>query len=76
MRYHASEGLPKSCPFAPNHAGVEDVAIFDFSKKQQSITPFKIVGQEVCHSLLSLLALLVIESLCTHLFRVTTEGGQ
>ncbi|ELR17997.1 uncharacterized protein ACA1_209420 [Acanthamoeba castellanii str. Neff] len=45
-------GLPSTCPFAPNHAGAEDVAIFDFSKKQQSITPFKIVGDQEGNKLL------------------------
>ena len=37
--------LPSSCPFATNPVtGAVDVAIFDFSKKQQSTTPFKVVG--------------------------------
>jgi hypothetical protein len=45
-------GLPSTCPFAPNHAGAEDVAIFDFSKKQQSLTPFKIFGEQEGNKLL------------------------
>ncbi len=38
--------LPSSCPFAKNHAGSDDVAIFDFSKKQQSIKHYKLFGSE------------------------------
>jgi hypothetical protein len=45
-------GLPSTCAFAPNHTGAEDVAIFDFSKKQQSVTPFKIVGEQEGNKLL------------------------
>jgi len=45
-------GLPSTCPFAPNHAGKEDVAIFDFSKKQQCIIPFRMVGEQEGNKLL------------------------
>jgi hypothetical protein len=52
MYLHGNPGLPSTCAFAPNHTGAEDVAIFDFSKKQQSVTPFKIVGEQEGNKLL------------------------
>jgi hypothetical protein len=39
-------GIPSSCPFAKNHMGNDDVAIFDFSRKQQAVKHFKICGSE------------------------------
>lgn len=41
-------GLPAQAQFMPNHHGGNDVAIFDFSRKQQCIQPAKIVGEHGC----------------------------
>ncbi|KAL6054010.1 NADPH:sulfur oxidoreductase [Balamuthia mandrillaris] len=38
--------LPSHCEFAVNPNGLNDVAIFDFSKKQQATKPYQIVGEE------------------------------
>eukprot|EP01087_Luapelamoeba_hula_P001011 TRINITY_DN1076_c0_g1_i2.p1 TRINITY_DN1076_c0_g1~~TRINITY_DN1076_c0_g1_i2.p1 ORF type:complete len:1930 (-),score=528.69 TRINITY_DN1076_c0_g1_i2:16-5805(-) len=39
-------GIPTTCPFARNHAGNKDVAIFDFSKKQMAVKHIKLFGTE------------------------------
>jgi len=39
-------GIPNTCPFARNHAGNKDVAIFDFSKKQMAVKHMKLCGAD------------------------------
>jgi len=49
-------GLPSSRPFELNPRGTADVAIFDFSKKQQAVTPFKLADEKSASPLLVILA--------------------
>lgn len=38
--------LPEACKYAQNHWGKDDVAIFDFSRKQQAVKNYRLVGEQ------------------------------